>query len=177
MTNYARHEEPTSDSPSPFIQRAVAAFPPEETLPILDVACGYGRNAKYLVRLGYRMVAADYYSEVFQDMWHKTLYRCHPLRLDASKPLPFTDVSFGAVVVVHYYADDLFNNVKRLIVPGGLLIYESIGGHGGNWRQLAKRGAVRRQILDEFKMVTYIENAVGPGKQYATVKMLARRSM
>jgi SAM-dependent methyltransferase len=112
-------------SPSRTLLRSARSFSHE--LPILDVVCGFGRNALALAKLGFKVVCAD-----------RDLYRLDTLmRLirtsnldDALFPLcieigaatwPFAPACFSAVIFVHYLNMLLFTSVHQPWVTLGRL--------------------------------------------------------
>lgn len=173
---YKIHKKPLTAEPSPFLIKQIGLNSPNIDLPILDVGCGYGRNSIYLAGLGYHVVASDYYEKVFEDQWYKKRSNIQSIILDCTKPLPFRSNIFGAIVVIHFYSEGLFQRLSNLVVPNGYIFYESIGGNGQNWKQLDLIGRVKKSLSDEFTFITYQEKAIGPDRNYATVKMVAQKN-
>lgn len=144
--------------------------------PILDIACGYGRNAAYIASLGVDVVCIDDDREALNHL--TTLPEAH--RLTAVKlsllddPWPFTNESVGAIVSVHYYHPALLETFARSLRPGGYLYLETISGHGGNYHDLPPRGFVRDQLAEWFDFKRYQENPAGPETSTAvSVKLVA----
>jgi tellurite methyltransferase len=111
-------------APSPFVLEHLAFAPPGRAF---DVACGAGRHALALARLGRVVEAAD-----------SSLARCRDLRAAAStEALPVYVVCADlerwplprrryAVVVNTLYLDRaLFPRLVEALVPGGLLLFET----------------------------------------------------
>lgn len=142
---------------------------------VLDVGCGYGRNSLYIAGLGYKVISSDYYEKVFINKWYEEQPNITNMLLDCTKSLPFKENTFSAVVVIHFYSDDLFKRLSPLVAPNGYIFYESIGGHGDNWQQLDLCGKVKDSLAENFTLLYYKENLVGPDKRYATVKMVAKK--
>ncbi len=105
--------------------RAVAAGEP-----VLDLACGRGRNGLYLQAQGLPVVFADRdpqaLAEVAQqldkcagsaELWHVDLEQ------DAGNPL--AGRSFGAILVFRYLHRPLFGALRDAVAPGGMLVYET----------------------------------------------------
>lgn len=175
MDDTFRHKRPVDKTPSQFITNALVKYQPPKCFPILDLACGYGRHALHLNNLGYDVVCADFDYDVFRDRWFQSLNDMYPIIFDATKPIPFKDNIFGGVIVVHFYYPGLFLNLKKIIVLKGLIFYESIGGQGANWMELGKEQQVKNELVDEFSFLIYKEKVVGPNKQHATLKMIAKK--
>jgi len=93
----------------------------------LDVACGVGQNALYLAKRGYRVVAVDgsltglrYCRAAAADAGLPV----HPVAADLDRFVFPRDKS--AVVIVFRFLDrDLFSELKKTVIPGGLIVYET----------------------------------------------------
>ncbi len=87
--------------------------------PVLDVACGNGRHARYFAGLGLDVVAVD----------RKPLSipgaRFVQADLEGGNPWPFPGERFEAIVVTNYLHRPLFPYLFESLAPGGVLIYES----------------------------------------------------
>ena len=94
----------------------------------LDVACGDGRNARYLAQLGYDVDAIDA-SDVAIDALRGAA-RERGLTVSASvvdlerEPLPAGP--YDVIVVMNFLQRDLFDALQEALAPGGLLFYETL---------------------------------------------------
>jgi SAM-dependent methyltransferase len=95
----------------------------------LDVACGDGRNALYLARLGFEVDAVDV-SHVTID----ALRAAAPERAPAVRPRvvdlehePLPEGEYDVVVSFNYLQRDLFGALERALRPGGWLLFETFG--------------------------------------------------
>ena len=97
---------------------------------VLDLGCGAAESSIYLARhYGARVVGADLWADP-ADNARKIERRgfgdrIMPLRLDASKPLPFADEYFDAILVVNnlnFYGTDLavVDRIARHLKRGGI---------------------------------------------------------
>lgn len=172
-----RHKQPINQKLSKFITESFEKHPSPVNFPILDLACGYGRHSIHFSNLGYKVFSADMHKNVFDNGWANSIKNLAPIILDGTKSMPFSDGVFGGIIVVHFYSPGLFSTLKNLVAPRGMIYYESIGGHGGNWPELGKANQVKDELIDEFEMEVYKERLIGPSKQYATVRMCAMRKM
>lgn len=95
--------------------------------PALDVACGNGRNALYLARLGFEVDALDV-SDVAIDWLTEQVRRegaaVRPRVCDLTRgPLPRR--RYQVVLNFNYLDRGLFPALKDALAPGGLLVFES----------------------------------------------------
>lgn len=115
-----RIREQLNDEPAPLLVQAVADLVPGRAL---DLACGAGRNAVWLARRGWDVVALDGSSEAIR------IAREQEPRIDArvrdletGAPLPFDDQSFDLVAILFYLHRPLFEEAKRVLRPGGTVV-------------------------------------------------------
>ena len=93
----------------------------------LDVACGDGRNALYLARLGFEVDAVD-----VSDVTIDALRDAAPVRAPAVHPRvvdlerePLPEGEYDVVVNFNYLQRDLFGALARALRPGGWLVFET----------------------------------------------------
>lgn len=144
--------------------------------PILDVACGTGRNALPLLALGCTVICTD-----------NDLTRLRPAdgmpgalirrQLDlVTDSWPFERSSVGGIVNVHFLLMRLFPYFESSLSSGGYLLLETVPGCGGNYLQLPKVGELRSLLEGAFRLEFYKERTVGPRECGAVaVQLLARR--
>ncbi|MEM7356570.1 MAG: methyltransferase domain-containing protein [Acidobacteriota bacterium] len=93
----------------------------------LDVACGGGRNAAYLARLGFTVDALDVSDVVIgwlQERVEREGLSVHPRSCDLTcEPLPRRE--YQVVLNFNYLQRDLFAALKAATAPGGLVVFES----------------------------------------------------
>jgi len=93
----------------------------------LDVACGDGRNSRYLAELGFAVEAIDI-SDVAIDALRRAAderglaVAAHTVDLEAA-PLPAGP--FELVVNLNYLQRELFPGLAAAVCPGGLLVFET----------------------------------------------------
>jgi len=171
-----KHKKPLDFTPSNFVLRALEKYSSSGSLtPALDIPCGFGRHSILLSKKNCNVLCADYDPDVFRDHWFDGNHDLIPILLDARKELPFRLESFGVIIVVHFYANGLFLKLLNVLKPDGLIIFESIGGQGENWRGLPLKSEFKAGIEKYFNILHYIEKPVGPTKNNITVKMIARK--
>ncbi|MBK8413002.1 MAG: hypothetical protein IPL19_34130 [Sandaracinaceae bacterium] len=98
--------------------------------PIVDLACGSGRNGLFLARLGLPVVFADHSQEASESVagelhahglpdetWH--------VDLEAGTGNPLAGRRFAAALVFRYLHRPLMPYLIASILPGGLVVYET----------------------------------------------------
>ncbi len=102
--------------------------------PILDLACGSGRNGLYLVDNHLCVTFADVKAEVLAqvkqslsdfDTTKQPLANCWHVDFEQAQTAPLQGKSFAAVMVFRYLHRPLFEQIKKAIKPGGMIIYET----------------------------------------------------
>jgi SAM-dependent methyltransferase len=108
------------DDPAPLLVQAADGLTPGAAL---DLACGSGRNAAWLARCGWNVIAIDGAAEAIR------LVRAHDLPIDArvldletGAPLPFADATFDLVAILYYLHRPLYAEAARVLRPGGILV-------------------------------------------------------
>jgi SAM-dependent methyltransferase len=174
--------------PSPWVRRfahevAIAA----RGLPILDVACGSGRNAVAFGQLGCRVVCVD--RDLVSLRTSRRAWRTGPSRSLSSRlrlhemdlikdPWPFGPGTVGGILNIHFLLRALFPHFVNCLALGGHLLLETVPGCGGNYLELPKKGELRSELEAGFELLFYQERKVGPmGFDAVTVKLLARKKV
>ena len=88
--------------------------------PVLDVACGGGRHARFFADRGLQVVAVDRDDQALPGG-----IRFVKADLEDGRPWPFAGQRFGAVVVTNYLYRPLFPHLVESLDEGGVLIYET----------------------------------------------------
>src|SRR5512134_2885636 len=87
-----RPREEINDEPAALLVRAARDLAPGRAL---DLACGAGRNAVWLVRRGWEVVAIDGAAEAVRIVReHDPRIETRVIDLENGEPLPFPDDSF-----------------------------------------------------------------------------------
>jgi SAM-dependent methyltransferase len=88
--------------------------------PVLDVACGGGRHARFFRDLGFDVVAVDRERTELEGI------RFVKADLEDGNVWPFGEEErFGAIVVTNYLHRPLFPHLAASLDVGGVLIYET----------------------------------------------------
>lgn len=148
-------------------------------MPILDVACGSGRNAIFLGQLGCTVICMDNdLSRLHTDRTFKGgSGSLIPHQIDLiNDPWPFSPRSVGGIINIHFTLPTLFPLFQSSLMPNGYLLFETVPGVGGNYLELPKEGELMAALGTSFECKVYKERHVGPPEHNAvTVKLLARR--
>ena len=93
---------------------------------ILDIASGDGRNAIYLAKLGYQVLAIDFCEEALKRLSYfseKQSLKIETKLVDLSKKESFIDLrDFQAIIINHYRLNPPFyTNLMNSLHKGGIL--------------------------------------------------------
>jgi SAM-dependent methyltransferase len=176
--------KPFSGRPSEWLveNRALLAGPSGRRA--LDVACGDGRNALYLTQLGFAVDAVDVSDVAVAALRAAAVER--GLAVDARhldlevEPLPVA--RYDIVVQINYLQRDLFAALARALVPGGLLVVETVTrahveelGHRFDPRFLLDDNELLRTVPD-LRVRHYREGvAERAGRPRAVASLIAER--
>ena len=102
----------------------------ERSLPVLDLACGTGRNGLLLAEQGISVVFADQSVAALNDV-----KKCmtegdlpgHIWQVDLEQPGMeyFSRHCYGAIICFRYLHRPLFPMILSAVMPGGLVVYET----------------------------------------------------
>ena len=177
------HKKPVSPEPSEFLAKFADEIALGSNGPIVDVACGYGRNASLLASFGVPVLCIDNdrnaldFVEAQEPDQPEGRRLLSTLELDLiNDPWPFDEDSLGAIINVHFLSERLLDYFLSSLKIGGYLFIETIGGNGGNYLQLLPQGYIKEKLSDTFEIRYYKEKKVGPPESDASsVKLFARR--
>jgi SAM-dependent methyltransferase len=110
-----------ADGPTPWVVRHANRIVAGGR--VLDLACGRGRNARWLAGEGFRVLAVDRdRAALAMPMSDAVEVRC----LDLEAPQwPLAGEVFDGVVVTRYLYRPRFAELVALLAPGGVLIHET----------------------------------------------------
>ena len=153
--------------------------------PVLDVACGSGRNAFFLSSFGATVICMDKELTRLRENLAQNTSTCIiekadrlvPHQIDLiTTPWPFEHESVGGIINVHFTLPALFPFFANSLIPDGYLLVETVPGCGGNFMELPKKGELKTALQANFKFEMYEEKPVRPAESEAvTVKLVARR--
>jgi SAM-dependent methyltransferase len=111
--------------PSSWIARHAHLIP--RPGPILDLAAGRGRHARFFNGLGYDVVAVDRDVSGLGDLRTDAQAEIIAADLEGGAPWPLGNRRFAGIVVANYLHRPLFPAIARALQPGGVLLYETFG--------------------------------------------------
>jgi SAM-dependent methyltransferase len=143
--------------------------------PILDLACGTGRNGLQLIENKLPVIFADISAEALlqversleEEPYRKNapLATLWPVDFEQPGNSPLDGRMFGAIVAYHYLYRPLFESIKQAVYPGGMVIYETFTvdqpqyGRPKNPDFLLRRGELHDYFRD-WTILHYFEGVV-----------------
>jgi tellurite methyltransferase len=113
--------------------------------PILDVACGNGRNAVFIAHLGGNVICIDQDLSrlkakricLKETLFARALPRVGPLKLDLIRDeWPFPPQSVGGILNIHFLHTPLLSFFASSTATGRCLLLETIQARGENYQEL-----------------------------------------
>jgi len=171
--------EPHLDlSPSAWVQRWISWIRPGGA--VLDVACGSGRHARLLARLGFEVDAVDRDTGVFADPPDNVELRQADIE---SGPWPYAGRRFDGIVVTNYLHRPLIPVLAESLEPGGVLIYETFArgnerfGKPSNPAFLLAPGELLEAARGKLRVIAFEDLVVDDPRPAAVQRLCARREM
>jgi len=162
--------------PSPWVRRWVGWIRPGGL--VLDVACGSGRHARLLGRLGFEVQAVDRAPELFEDPPPGV----HVVGADIeSGPWPFEGRRFDAIVVTNYLHRPLLPLLAASLERGGVLVYETFArgnerfGKPSNPAFLLEPGELLAAVQGKLRVIAYEDLVVEEPRPAAVQRLCARQ--
>ena len=144
---------------------------------VLDVACGTGRHARLLARMGFEVDAVDRDRSLFAGP-------PEPVRLleadIESGPWPYAGRRFDAIVVTNYLHRPLLPVLVDSLEPGGILVYETFAqgnerfGKPSNPAFLLAPGELLDAVRERLRVVAYEDLVVDTPRPAAIQRICAR---
>lgn len=107
--------------PSPWITRFSALIRPGGR--VLDLACGGGRHARWLLERGFSLTLVDRDTDYVRDL--AGLAEVVTADLEDGSPWPLAGRRFDAVVVTNYLYRPRLPDVFAAVDEGGVLLYQT----------------------------------------------------
>ncbi len=169
-------------SHSLLLEKTIGLLHQENThFPVLDLACGSGRNGLYLLERDIPVVFADIKESALEEVKIKVDgHNCDLKALasfwevdfeqDTIKPL--AGKTFSAVMVFRYLHRPLFEQIKQAVTAGGYVIYETFNvdqpqfGRPKNPNFLLKHGELI-ELFSDWHIVHSFEGIIDTRKSDA----------
>lgn len=153
--------------------------------PVLDLACGNGHNGVFLGTLGLKVVLADVSENALARAdalarRHGVAARTWQVDLEKDESNPLASDAYSAILVFRYLHRPLIPCVKKALIGGGLLLYETFTleqaqfGKPRNPDHLLNPG----ELLDwfnEWKVIHYFEGTEDHPKK-AIAQIVCRKT-
>lgn len=102
----------------------------DRSLPVLDLACGTGRNGLFLAEQGLPVLFADGSASSLEVVKQRLAQsglpgRCWQVDLEQPEGQPLSGLSFAAVIAFRYLHRPLFPALRDSVTAGGLVVYET----------------------------------------------------
>ncbi len=147
--------------------------------PIIDLACGNGRNGLYLLASGIPVIFADLNCSALDQIQQalttatykgkKELAECWLTDFEGPQPSPLADKQAGGIVIFRYLHRPLMESIKKAVLPGGIVIYETFTvdqpryGHPNNPAFLLRHNELDEYFAD-WDILHCFEGVTNPGK-------------
>jgi SAM-dependent methyltransferase len=144
---------------------------------VLDVACGGGRHARLLARMGFEVAAVDRDPSLFSDPPPGVELRAADLE---AGPWPYAGQRFDAIVVTNYLHRPLLPILAASLEPGGLLVYETFAlgnerfGKPSNPDFLLRPGELLEVARGRLRVLAYEDIVVDIPRPAAIQRIAAR---
>jgi SAM-dependent methyltransferase len=145
---------------------------------VLDLACGYGRHARYFAARGAQVLAVDRDAVALATLAGEARIATRELDLEAGRwPLP--GERFDAIVVANYLHRPLFPFLLAALADDGVLIYETFArgneayGRPANPEFLLERDELLQLAARGLTIVAFEQGVVAAPEPGAVVQRLA----
>ncbi len=151
---------------SDWVRKYIPLIPPKKL--VLDLACGGGRNTRFLLDNGYMVVALDKDIAGLADISDNPNLKRYKYDLETGAKFPFYQREFAGIVITNYLYRPLFADLIDALALGGVLIYQTfmIGneayGRPSNPNFLLNKNELKNTFAKMLDVVAfeegYIEN-------------------
>ena len=146
-------------SPSKWLIYCLDSIEFKEDTCALDLACGKGRNSKYLEKKGYNVIAIDISQKFLNDFQGKRIKKiCKDI--EDQRNWPFHDTGFEIVLVTNFLNRSIFPCILNSVRKGGYLIYETFSEGNEKYGRPNNKNYILRseellKITKPFKLICY----------------------
>jgi len=175
---------------SPLLEKFIALLHEENNqAPVLDLACGSGRNGLYLVNQNIPVVFADIKDSALEQVKNSLTSQHSEIKSSASfwqvdfeqgsseedsfeqgsvkqkHDHPLAGKCFSAIMVFRYLHRPLFEQIKQAVTPGGYVVYETFNvdqpqfGRPKNPNFLLKQGELA-ELFSDWEIIHSFEGII-----------------
>ena len=147
-----------------WVRKYISLIPSKKL--VLDLACGSGRNTRFLLDKGYTVMALDKDVSQIADISGKPNLEIYKFDLETDVKFPFYEREFVGIVVTNYLYRPLFADLINALSHGGVLIYQTfmIGneayGRPSNPNFLLKENELNDTFAKKLDVVAFEEGYV-----------------
>ncbi|MDA1324487.1 MAG: methyltransferase domain-containing protein [Proteobacteria bacterium] len=166
--------------PSPWVVRFAPLI--ADTGPVLDLACGSGRHARYLAERGHKVAALDRNAEALAPLEDLTGVEIVAADLENGNPWPLAGRRFAGIIVTNYLHRPLFPAIIESLADKGILIYEtfSLGneafGKPSNPDFLLRPGELLEIVHGSLRIVAFEEGIIDTPRPAVVQRICAVKS-
>jgi len=148
--------------------------------PVLDVACGGGRHARWLAAAGHVVDAVDRDAAAIAALADTPGVRARCADLEGAA-WPYPGRVWGGIVVTNYLHRPLLPLLVAAVAPGGVLIYETFAagneryGRPGNPDVLLRPGELREAVAGQLEVLGYEDGFFEVPRPAVLQRICARR--
>jgi tellurite methyltransferase len=173
--------------PSPFLTARAADLDVAAALgPVVDLACGRGRNALAVAARGHPVVGIDRSREHLETLTRAAAGRGLSVRglradLEAGHGIPLAAGSCGVILVFRFLFRPLAPAIVDTLRPGGLLLYETFStgqpalGWGPRSPEFLVRPGELPRLFHELEVIESWEGIIDGARPEAVARLAARR--
>lgn len=146
----------------------------------LDIACGLGRNSKFLAQIGYFVDAVDISDIALKNL--QNIENINPIEADLDS-YKIKEDYYDLIVCINYLNRNLFPQIREGLKNSGLIIYETFVYSKDNENEMKKeylleKNELLHQFID-FDIIYYEEKMVLNEKNQIVLKayLVARKKI
>ena len=106
---------------SDWVRKHISLVPSKKL--VLDLACGSGRNTRFLLDQGYTVVAIDKDISQLVDISGEPNLIKYKFDLETNGKFPFGEQQFAGIVVTNYLHRPLFEDLIKILSYGGVFFF------------------------------------------------------
>jgi SAM-dependent methyltransferase len=156
--------------------------------PVLDLACGRGRNALAVAASGATVIALDRDAAALAELGARAREAGLEIArvradIEAGHALPFASNALGAVLVFRFLHRPLAAEIVRVLAPCGLLVYETFTtaqralGRGPRRDAFLLAPGELARLFPALETLRFEEGSFGDSEPAALARLVARKPL